>query len=70
MAEGLLVYVALATIGASVLVGGVAGYWIRAGEDRVRRRRDRRVITAQREQLSRLTAPHRGRRAKEATPND
>lgn len=70
MTEGLLVYAALATICTSLLVGGVGGYWIRAGEDRVRRRRDRRIITRQREQLSRLTAPHRGRRAKEATPNE
>ena len=71
MGDALIVYVIACVILTNLLIGGVGGYWIRATEDRPRRRRDRRLIEGLRA-LHTPKDPPRGRHAapKEGTPDD
>jgi len=77
MGDALVVYVLLSTAVTTLLIGMACGYWIRRGEDHLRRRRDAHLIEGLRAQLAPTTpkpsAARRGRHAapkKEATPDE
>ena len=64
MGDALLIYAVAAVAITTLLIGGVGGYWIRATEDRPRRRRDRRLIEGLRALLPPETSGPRGRHAR------
>lgn len=66
MGDALLIYAIACVILTNLLIGGVGGYWIRATEDRPRRRRDRRLIEGLRAHLK----PHYPPRGKHAASKE
>ena len=69
--DALILYGAFGALAFTLLVGAVTGYWIRAGEDRFRRHRDRLLIEQLRSRLTPTSSARRGRHAApKETPNE
>lgn len=71
MADAIVLYGAVGAVVFTLLVGGVGGYWIRAGEDQWRRARDARLIEELRAKLAPTKpAVRKARRGRHAAPKE